>query len=165
MPYCPAVTSCQVCNAGALVFSHKFETAADYCTFNHEVDVLLPHSFPVVATSYGRTPIHKCDMQGAGGGGDEPAYTRRKIREFLCIHTAYELIPESGKVIMLDADLPMRQGFHALHEQVGFGILISSCFLKFSSHARNEQVSCGVLHQEASALWKYLQAAGSHALH
>lgn len=57
-------------------------------------------------------------MQGAGGGGDEPSYTRRKIREFLCIHTAYELIPESGKVIMLDADLPMRQGFHALHEQV-----------------------------------------------
>lgn len=59
-------------------------------------------------------------MQGAGGGGDEPSYTRRKIREFLCIHTAYELIPESGKVIMLDADLPMRQGFHALHEQVGW---------------------------------------------
>ena len=57
-------------------------------------------------------------LQGAGGGGDEPGYTRRKIREFLCIHTAYELIPESGKVIMLDADLPMRQGFHALHEQV-----------------------------------------------
>ena len=30
---------------------------------------------------------------------------------------AYELIPESGKVVLLDADLPMRQAFHALHEQ------------------------------------------------
>lgn len=57
-------------------------------------------------------------VQAAGTAGDEPAYTRKKIREFLCIHTAYELIPESGKIIMLDADLPMRQGFHALHEQV-----------------------------------------------
>lgn len=30
---------------------------------------------------------------------------------------AYELIPESGKVVLLDVDLPMRQAFHALHEQ------------------------------------------------
>jgi hypothetical protein len=27
------------------------------------------------------------------------------------------LIPESGKVVLLDTDLPMRQAFHALHEQ------------------------------------------------
>ena len=32
---------------------------------------------------------------------------------------AYELIPESGKVVLLDVDLPMRQAFHALHEQGG----------------------------------------------
>ena len=27
------------------------------------------------------------------------------------------LIPESGKVVVIDADLPVRQAFHALHEQ------------------------------------------------
>lgn len=46
-------------------------------------------------------------------------YSRLKIREFLHSHTAYELIPESGKVVLLDIELPIRQAFHALHEQVG----------------------------------------------
>ena len=49
--------------------------------------------------------------------GDEPQYTRKKVHEFLQHHTAYELIPESGKVVLLDVDLPVRQAFHALHEQ------------------------------------------------
>lgn len=49
--------------------------------------------------------------------GDEPAYSRKKIRDFLLSHTAYELIPESGKVILLDTLLPIRQAFHALSEQ------------------------------------------------
>eukprot|EP00198_Chlamydomonas_reinhardtii_P013855 XP_001703192.1 predicted protein [Chlamydomonas reinhardtii] len=44
-------------------------------------------------------------------------YTRKKIADFLHSHTAYELIPESGKVVVLDVDLPVRQAFHALHEQ------------------------------------------------
>lgn len=48
---------------------------------------------------------------------EEPRYTRRKIKEFLTHHTAYELIPESGKVVVLDVDLPLRHAFHALHEQ------------------------------------------------
>lgn len=47
----------------------------------------------------------------------EPAYTRKKVHEFLHAHTAYELIPESGKVVLLDVQLPVRQAFHALHEQ------------------------------------------------
>lgn len=47
----------------------------------------------------------------------EPEYTRKKIADFLHNHTAYELIPESGKVVVLDMDLPVRQAFHALHEQ------------------------------------------------
>ena len=51
----------------------------------------------------------------------EPAFTRKKIADFLHAHTAYELIPESGKVVLLDADLPVRQAFHALHEQGGGG--------------------------------------------
>lgn len=48
---------------------------------------------------------------------DEPQFTRSKIKEFLLTHTAYELIPESGKVVLLDLELPVRQAFHALHEQ------------------------------------------------
>lgn len=46
-------------------------------------------------------------------------YTRKKVSDFLHSHSAYELIPESGKVVVLDVDLPVRQAFHALHEQVG----------------------------------------------
>lgn len=45
-------------------------------------------------------------------------YTRKKVADFLHSHTAYELIPESGKVVVLDVDLPVRQAFHALLEQV-----------------------------------------------
>jgi hypothetical protein len=44
--------------------------------------------------------------------------TKKKVSDFLHGHTAYELIPESGKVVLLDVDLPVRQAFHALHEQV-----------------------------------------------
>lgn len=48
---------------------------------------------------------------------DDRTTTSRKIREFFLAHTAYELIPESGKVIVLDADLTLKQAFHALYEQ------------------------------------------------
>eukprot|EP00877_Chromochloris_zofingiensis_P006377 jgi/Chrzof1/1993/Cz10g29010.t1 len=47
----------------------------------------------------------------------EPDLTRKKVSDFLHGHSAYELIPESGKVVLLDVDLPVRQAFHALHEQ------------------------------------------------
>ena len=39
------------------------------------------------------------------------------IHDFLHTHKAFELIPESGKVVVLDIDLSIRQAFHALHEQ------------------------------------------------
>jgi hypothetical protein len=45
------------------------------------------------------------------------ACTRHKVVEFLNAHTAYELIPESGKVVIIDIDYPVRQAFHALHKQ------------------------------------------------
>lgn len=48
---------------------------------------------------------------------DDPEYTRKKVRDFLHSHTAYELMPESGKVVLLDTDLPIRQALHALHDQ------------------------------------------------
>eukprot|EP00210_Caulerpa_lentillifera_P000334 g327.t1 len=47
----------------------------------------------------------------------EPEYTLSVIHEFLHGHKGYELIPESGKVVVFDIDLSVRQAFHALHEQ------------------------------------------------
>ncbi|XP_020227809.1 sucrose nonfermenting 4-like protein [Cajanus cajan] len=43
--------------------------------------------------------------------------SRQRISAFLSMHTAYELLPESGKVVTLDVDLPVKQAFHILHEQ------------------------------------------------
>ncbi|KAF7813666.1 sucrose nonfermenting 4-like protein isoform X1 [Senna tora] len=40
-----------------------------------------------------------------------------RISTFLSMHTAYELLPESGKVIAVDVDLPVKHAFHILHEQ------------------------------------------------
>jgi hypothetical protein len=65
----------------------------------------------------------------AGGGGlarslgaaaasaSEADASRARILEFLQRHTAYELIPESSKVVVLDTAIPVRQAFHALFEQ------------------------------------------------
>ncbi|KAA8548501.1 hypothetical protein F0562_000232 [Nyssa sinensis] len=43
--------------------------------------------------------------------------SRHRVSLFLSTHRAYELLPESGKVIALDVDLAVRQAFHILHEQ------------------------------------------------
>ncbi|XP_072057246.1 sucrose nonfermenting 4-like protein isoform X2 [Arachis hypogaea] len=45
--------------------------------------------------------------------------SRQRISAFLSMRTAYELLPESGKVVALDVDLPVKQAFHILHEQIG----------------------------------------------
>ncbi|CAL5378820.1 unnamed protein product [Camellia sinensis] len=44
--------------------------------------------------------------------------SRQRISVFLSTHTAYELLPESGKVIALDVNLPVKQAFHILYEQI-----------------------------------------------
>ncbi|XAR52609.1 hypothetical protein NMG60_11020759 [Bertholletia excelsa] len=43
--------------------------------------------------------------------------SRHRISDFLLAHSAYELLPESGKVIALDVNLPVKQAFHILYEQ------------------------------------------------
>ncbi|KAH1195902.1 Sucrose nonfermenting 4-like protein [Glycine max] len=43
--------------------------------------------------------------------------SRHRISVFLSTHTAYNLLPESGKVIALDINLPVKQAFHVLYEQ------------------------------------------------
>jgi len=67
---------------------------------------------------------------------DEPEFTRNKVRIFLTTHTCYELIPESGKVVILDVGLPIRQAFHALHEQVTTLLYKSIHLGKFSLQLR-----------------------------
>jgi len=60
---------------------------------------------------------------------EDPRVTRTKIKDFLATHTSAELIPESGKVVLLDMDLPLRQALHALHDQVGgFGGVVCPCW-------------------------------------
>ncbi|KAF2589289.1 hypothetical protein F2Q70_00041955 [Brassica cretica] len=44
--------------------------------------------------------------------------SRHRISVLLSTRTAYELLPESGKVIALDVNLPVKQAFHILYEQV-----------------------------------------------
>ncbi|KAI3979622.1 hypothetical protein MKX01_013717 [Papaver californicum] len=43
--------------------------------------------------------------------------SRRRISVFLSTYTAYELLPESGKIIALDVNLPVKQAFHILYDQ------------------------------------------------
>lgn len=43
--------------------------------------------------------------------------SRRRIDNFLTSHTAYEVLPDSGKVVALDISLPIKQAFHVLYEQ------------------------------------------------
>ncbi|MCL7022620.1 hypothetical protein MKW94_018801 [Papaver nudicaule] len=43
--------------------------------------------------------------------------SRHRISVYLSTHTAYELLPESGKVLALDVNLPVKQAFHILYEQ------------------------------------------------
>ncbi|XP_038724175.1 sucrose nonfermenting 4-like protein isoform X2 [Tripterygium wilfordii] len=58
--------------------------------------------------------------------------SRHRLSVFLSTHTVYELLPESGKVIALDINLPVKQAFHTLHEQgVSMAPLWDDCNGKF----------------------------------
>ncbi|WOL03323.1 sucrose nonfermenting 4-like protein isoform X2 [Canna indica] len=43
--------------------------------------------------------------------------SRSRISIFLSSHTAYDLFPDSGKVIALDINLPVKQAFHVLYDE------------------------------------------------
>uniref|UniRef100_A0A1D1Y7C6 Sucrose nonfermenting 4-like protein n=1 Tax=Anthurium amnicola TaxID=1678845 RepID=A0A1D1Y7C6_9ARAE len=47
--------------------------------------------------------------------------SRHGISVFLSTCTAYDLLPDSGKVVALDVNLPVKQAFHILYEQ-GFPV-------------------------------------------
>lgn len=63
---------------------------------------------------------HETFQHGGTGVGisetDIETY-RDCISNFLSSHTAYGLLPDSGKVIALDVSLPVKQAFHVLYEQ------------------------------------------------
>ncbi|MQL86538.1 hypothetical protein Taro_019076 [Colocasia esculenta] len=44
--------------------------------------------------------------------------SRHRISVFLSTHMAFDLLPDSGKIIALDVELPVKQAFHILYEQV-----------------------------------------------
>ncbi|KAK3266986.1 hypothetical protein CYMTET_24427 [Cymbomonas tetramitiformis] len=113
-------------------------------------------------------------QQGAGLGAPvmpsaetDPETTRSRISEFLHRHTAYELIPESGKVVVLDTALPVQQAFHALFEQglpsaplwesssLDFvGIISASDFINILHRLRSKPVSDAELAQLTLARWR-----------
>jgi len=47
----------------------------------------------------------------------EPARTRAALADFLRSRTAADLVPDSGKLVILDARLPVRLAFVALHDE------------------------------------------------
>lgn len=56
--------------------------------------------------------------------------SRCRVIEYLSLHTGYDLLPDSGKVIALDINLPVKQSFHILHEQ---GIPVAPLWDSFRS--------------------------------
>ncbi|XVF62612.1 hypothetical protein PTKIN_Ptkin09bG0022200 [Pterospermum kingtungense] len=74
---------------------------------NMEVDNGLTHRISAVTINQAMPRISEEDVQAS----------RHRISVYLAAHTAYELLPESGKVIALDVDLPVKQAFHILSEQ------------------------------------------------
>uniref|UniRef100_A0A7N0U6H6 CBS domain-containing protein n=1 Tax=Kalanchoe fedtschenkoi TaxID=63787 RepID=A0A7N0U6H6_KALFE len=48
---------------------------------------------------------------------EELIVSRRRLSDYLSTHKAYDLLPQSGKVLALDVNLPVKQAFHILYEQ------------------------------------------------
>ncbi|GMI72160.1 homolog of yeast sucrose nonfermenting 4 [Hibiscus trionum] len=74
---------------------------------NMEVDNGLMNRISAVALNQAMPRISEEDVQAS----------RHRISLYLTGHTAYELLPESGKVVALDVALPVKQAFHILSEQ------------------------------------------------
>ncbi|KAJ3669272.1 hypothetical protein LUZ60_011222 [Juncus effusus] len=64
-------------------------------------------NYPFQNNNEGQFRVSESDVQ----------ISRRRVAEFLAQHNAYDLLPDSGKVIALDVNLPVKQSFHILHEQ------------------------------------------------
>ncbi|KAK6117360.1 hypothetical protein DH2020_048878 [Rehmannia glutinosa] len=82
--------------------------------------------------------------------------SRHRIAVFLSTHMAYELLPESGKVIALDVDLPVKQAFHILHEQVPLLGLPELPFLFLILRTESSMVVSQVMNIPACILCEFL---------
>ncbi|KAI5650708.1 hypothetical protein M9H77_36713 [Catharanthus roseus] len=106
--YLPAILSPQI--------AHGSNMDVDNAAFQRMVrvsDDAVPETFPRISAA---------DLE----------ISRHRISTYLSTHTAYELLPQSGKVIALDVDLPVKQAFHIFHEQgIPTAPLWSSCKGKF----------------------------------
>jgi len=101
-------------------------------------------------------------------GNSDPEVSRSRVAEFLHRHTAYELIPESAKVVVLDTALPVQQAFHALFEQglpsaplwdesaMDFvGIISSSDFINILHRLRQAPLSNEELENLTISKWRH----------
>ncbi|XP_010551058.1 PREDICTED: sucrose nonfermenting 4-like protein [Tarenaya hassleriana] len=77
---------------------------------NMDVD---PKAFREMVNVAEVPPIHMM----TGVSEEDLRVSRHRISEYLSRHTVYELLPESGKVVALDVNLPVKQAFHILHGQ------------------------------------------------
>ncbi|KAE8677707.1 Sucrose nonfermenting 4-like protein [Hibiscus syriacus] len=80
---------------------------------NMDLDDVSIHSEPV-------STISDADLE----------VSRHRLATFLSRHTAYELLPDLGKVIALDVHIAVKQAFHILHEEGQFvGVLSALDFI------------------------------------
>mmetsp|Transcript_7746 Transcript_7746/g.28568 ORF Transcript_7746/g.28568 Transcript_7746/m.28568 type:complete len:471 (-) Transcript_7746:1179-2591(-) len=86
--------------------------------------VLPPGHGPSDIGREGPMELDEPPSPGLPGQGMPPPITqedmtasRQMLQEFLRKHTAYELLPESGRVTVLDIDLPVQHAFYALFQQ------------------------------------------------
>ncbi|CAN1232935.1 Sucrose nonfermenting 4-like protein [Linum perenne] len=132
MEGCPTVFQV-ICNLTPGYHQYKFIVDGEWRHDEHQPfvsgsygvmnTVFLPREPDIIPATYsprtpGRSNMDLDDVFVRSGIPDaDLEVSRSRISAFLSTHTAYELLPESGKVIALDVKLPVKQAFHILHEQ------------------------------------------------
>ncbi|MQL71542.1 hypothetical protein Taro_003852 [Colocasia esculenta] len=85
-----------------------------------ESDTVPPVQVPDTPTNRTNMDVDSVDVPLRISDADIDV-SRHGISVFLSTHTAYDLLPDSGKVVALDVNLPVKQAFHILYEQ-GFPV-------------------------------------------
>ncbi|KAG8648270.1 hypothetical protein MANES_09G168100v8 [Manihot esculenta] len=123
MEGCPTVFQV-ICSLTPGHHQYKFFVDGEWRHDDHQPSV--SGNYGVVNTvflprePYVDSPVLDLELSGSNMELDDAfsrPVSRQRISAFLSMHTAYELLPESGKVIALDVNLPVKQAFHILHEQ------------------------------------------------
>ncbi|CAN1219910.1 Sucrose nonfermenting 4-like protein [Linum perenne] len=126
MEGCPTVFQV-ICNLTPGYHQYKFIVDGEWRHDEHQPfesgsfgvvnTVFLPREPDVVPASFSSGGPGRSNDAVSGISDTDLEVSRHRISAFLSTHTAYELLPESGKVIALDVRLPVKQAFHILHEQ------------------------------------------------